>query len=93
MALIYLSEWAGTSDIRVHETTSQGLADLLVWHTNDQGLARSDEGVWCFVESSGLASSRVFFVSSGGSADLTICLAPSRGLAGWRSSHALQGRL
>lgn len=93
MALIFEATSSGTADVRVFVTEQQGLADLLVWHTNEQGAARGDDGAWCYVEHSGLASSRVWFVDSRGNADLTICLVSSRGLSGWRGSHALMGRL
>lgn len=93
MALIYRSSSSGTAEIAVCDVGSQGLADLLVFETTDQGLARSDDGVWCFVGSSGLATTSVWFTSAQGSADLKICFVSSRGLAGWRNSHALQGWL
>lgn len=93
MALIYKADSIGSADATVFEVGSQGLADLLVWRTEDQGLARGDDGVWCFVNSSGLASSRIWFADSGGLADLAICFVSSRGLCGWRRSHRLFGRL
>lgn len=91
MALIYNVGWGGIADIRVFDAGSQGLADLLVWRCDDQGLARGNDGAWCFVNSSGLATTRVWFVDSRGSADLVICYVSSRGLCGWRRSHALAG--
>jgi hypothetical protein len=93
MALIYSVGWTGVADFRAFEAGSQGLADLLVWRTEDQGLARRDDGAWCFVSSSGLATSRVWFVDSRGVADLVICFVGSRGLSGWQRSHRLAGQL
>ncbi len=61
--------------------------------TPDQGPARGDDGAWCFVDSSGLAVTRVWLTDQRGSADLVIGYVSSRGLAGWRRSHALEGRL
>jgi hypothetical protein len=93
VALIYRSSSSGTAEISVCDVGSQGLADLLVYQTDDQGLARSNDGVWCFVGSSGLATTTVWFTDSQGSADLKICFVSSRGLADWRRGHALQGWL
>jgi hypothetical protein len=92
MALIYRSSSSGTAEIAVCDVGSQGLADLLVYETTDQGLARGDDGVWCYV-ASGLATTSVWFTSAQGSADLKICFVSSRGLSGWRKGHALQGWL
>jgi len=36
MALIYRVGWSGVADITVFDAGSQGLADLLVWRTEDQ---------------------------------------------------------
>jgi hypothetical protein len=93
VALVYRVGWTGVADFRVFEVGSQGLADLLVWQTEDEGLARRDDGVWCFVNSGGLATSRVWFVDSRGVSDLVICFVGSRGLSGWQRSHHLSGRL
>jgi hypothetical protein len=93
MALIYRSPSNGVADIAVFQAGAQGLADLLVWVTPDQGLARGEDGVWCFVDSSGLATTRIWLTDQRGAADLAVFYVASRGLSGWRTSHALAGRL
>jgi len=91
MAIVAVVGSSGLADVRVRVVESQGLADLLVCPVSSQGSARGNDGLWCFVDSVGLASSRVYYTSSG--SDLTICFVDSQGLSGWRRSHALQGRL
>jgi len=47
VALIYNTGWGGVADIRVFDVGSQGLADLLVWQTQDQaGLPPHAFGSW-----------------------------------------------
>ena len=75
------------------EVSSRGLADLLVCKVDSRGQARNDDGVWCFVDSRGEASSLIYFMDSRGGADLLICYVDSRGMSGWKDNHSMIGKL
>lgn len=80
MALIKIKESRSASDILVCEVTSRSVAS-------------GNDHLWCFVESSSVADSKICFVNSRSVADLLICYVNSRSVAGWKKEHPLKGKI
>ncbi len=93
MALIKIKESRSVSDFLVYEVTSRSIADLLVCKVESRSPARNNDHLWCFVESSSVADSKVCFVNSKSIADLLICYVNSRSVAGWKRDHPLKGKI
>lgn len=72
---------------------SRGTSDFLVCEVSSRSVARGNDHLWCFIESSTSADSKVCFVNSRTTADLLICYVSSRIVAGWRKEHPLKNKI
>lgn len=93
MALIYVTETRERADVTVHITENRATADLFAFKVESRDLARGQDAVWCEVDVVALADITCLLVDSIRAADLVVCFVNSRGLAGWRKPHDLDGKL
>ena len=64
MALIKVKSSRISSDFLVYEVDSRSAADLLIYRVNTTGPARSNDELWCFVDSDSQADSKICFIST-----------------------------
>jgi hypothetical protein len=93
MALIYVTQTRDRADVKVHITENRANADLFAFKVESRDLARDHDEGWCEVDILALADVRCLFVDSIRAADLVVHFVSSRGLAGWRKPHDLNGKL
>jgi hypothetical protein len=91
--LIYRVLSPAMADFTCFEKKLPAHADLCVWETLDQAVARSQSGVWCFVTSKAAAQFSVWFTYSASLAEFSLCFVPSREFAGWQKPHPLSDQL
>jgi hypothetical protein len=91
--LIYRVLSQAVADFTCFEKKLPADADLWVWETPDQPAARSQSGVWCFVNSKAAAEFSVWFSYSTSLAEFSVCFVASPELAGWQKPHPLSERL
>ena len=91
--LIYRVLSPAVADYTCFERKAPSDADLCVWETLDQTVARGQSSVWCFVTSKAAAEFSVWFTYSASLADCSICFVPSSDLAGWQKAHPLSDKL
>lgn len=72
---------------------SRSASDFLVCVVNSRSPARRKDELWCFVDSSSVADSKICYVGSRSVADLLVCFVNSRSAAGWRKEHPLKGKI
>lgn len=93
MALVKVVESIGSADVVACEVPSEHTADLLVYVVESKAAAIGD-ALWCYVESTSEATSKVCFIDSPGNAHLRVHFVQSRMAAGWRTAlHPLEGAL
>lgn len=90
MAKVFVTDSSYDADIKVSKASSEYDADLKVFVVGSEYEATSD-GLWCYVDSSGQATSKITWVESGG--DLKVFFVDSSGQAGWNGGNAWQMRL
>ena len=81
------------ADLTCFERKASSDADLCVWETLDQTIARGQSGVWTYVTSKAAAEFSVWFTYSASLAEFSVCFVPSRDLAGWQKPHPLRDQL
>ena len=92
MPLIYRVLSPAVGDFTCFEKKQPADADLSVWETSDQDVARGQNGVWCFVTSKAAAEFSVWLSYSAALADFSICFVGTRDLAGWHKPHPLSDK-
>ena len=78
---VYIAEDRSQADYIVYEEDSEAFADFLVFEEENR-LYASEEGLWFFVETRGIADFSVFFTKSKGEADFIIAYTDSPTFAG-----------
>lgn len=90
MARIYQTPDMGEAHVRVALVPDIGEADLCVCRVDSWGLASGD-ALWYITRDRQEATAWVHFCGRG-FAQVLVCFVDSRGQAGWRGAHRLQGR-
>lgn len=78
---VFIAEERAQADFIVFEEDSEAFADFLVFEEENR-LYATEEGVWFFVGSRGIADFSVFFTKSKGEADFIIAYTDSPTFAG-----------
>ena len=91
MVRVYQAATMGEADVRIALVRDEGRADLLAYRASGWGTAHGD-AFWYITRNRQDANLVAYFCDEG-FAELKVCFVATRGDAGWRRPHRLQGRL